>query len=698
MVTGGKMALFWKKPDTKEAKRWVEEGKKALDSQQKLACFDKAIRADPVYAPGWSNRGYVLLGLGSYDEALECCSRAVEISPGYSYAWNARGNALKKLGRHAEAINSYEKAISLKRDYAHPWDGMGDALRELGQYSQAIDSYNRALKIRSFAGPWNGKGIALTEMGRFGDALNCFDRAISISPAFVWPWYHKGRALEELGRGQEAAHCYRTALKIDPKLRDAEIRLTKIQEIQTDEPVKGGRSRSAPQSLPPTMNNFEKELADRFSRALEDGKTSINVNSGELHRALGGYPGPNHRMPVCCDAMYQEMRAGDQILNAPAKGKGASLTIRYLLPRPGGDTPSPPDDMQRIPASLASQYTKSMLIGQGGFARVFMATKRDGSVVAVKVPIALDPSTGRSFIAEIQNWVHLDHRNIVRVIDYNILPVPFIEMEYCNSSLSSINKPIPSHEAAMLMLNICEGLKYAHVRSIVHRDLKPQNIMLSEGVPKITDWGLSKVVSSASLSASPSFTAYYAAPEQIRGDRKDERTDIWQLGVILYELVTGQLPFTGESMVEIGMAIVTKTPERPGAVHSGAQPLDAIILKCLEKNPEQRYRSVADLQNDLAAYLKLNYAESLKESIQVNDLHRSAYYCGDLVLISMKTGNLVDAYKYAADLARYSAGEARAQAIELTAQIKARVEVGAQELPGELVQKAEVIVHQMRVR
>jgi len=702
METGVKMGLFWKRPDTAEAKRLVEEGKRALDPRQKLACFDKAIHADPNYAPGWNNKGNVLLGLGIYDEALECCSKAVELSPGYSYAWNARGNALKHLGRHAEAVKSYEKAISLKRDYAYPWNGKGDALRELGQYSQAIACYDRALKIKSFSWPWNGKGMALIEMGRFEDALSCFDRAISDSLAFVWPWYHKGRALEELGRVQEAVRCYKTALKINPELRVAEARLKRISaNLKPDGSQRGWKSEPDAQSIPLTANNFRQELTGLFSRAQDAGRTSIDVNSGELHRSLGGYPGPRHRMPVCCDVMYQEMRDGDRILNAPEKGKGASLTIRYKLPRTGrGALPHREvlPDQQGLPASLASRYTKSMLIGQGGFARVFMATKSDGSVVAVKVPIALDPSTGKSFIAEIQNWVHLDHRNIVRVVDYNILPVPFIEMEYCSRSLSAIDKPVPSPDAAMLMLNICEGLKYAHARSIVHRDLKPQNILLSEGVPKITDWGLSKVVSNASLSASPSFTAHFAAPEQIHGDRKDERTDIWQLGVILYELVTGTLPFTGESMVEIGMAIVTKVPERPGAVHPSAQPLDAIILKCLEKDPEQRYQSVAELQKDLAAYLKMNYAGSLKESVQANNLQRSAYYCGDLVLISMKIGDLVAAYKYAADLARYSAGETQTQAAELAKQIKMRVEMGAQELPDELIRKAEVIVHRIRVR
>lgn len=168
--------------------------------------------------------------------------------------------------------------------------------------------------------------------------------------------------------------------------------------------------------------------------------------------------------------------------------------------------------------------------------------------------------------------------------------------------------------------------------------------------------------------------------------------------MILYELVTGRLPFAGESMIEIGMAIATRAPEQPGAVHPGAEPLDEIILKCLEKDPEQRYQSVADLQKDLAVYLKMNYVESLKESTRANDLSRSAYYCGDLVLISMKIGDLVAAYKYASDFARYAGVATQAQATELAGQIKARVEMGAQELPGELVQKAEVIVHQVRVR
>jgi len=360
---------------------------------------------------------------------------------------------------------------------------------------------------------------------------------------------------------------------------------------------------------------------------------------------------------------------------------------------------SRPVTQKSLPPEMADRYTASEFIGKGGFARVFKVQKPDGSWAALKIPITLDAATGKSFIAELQNWTSMVHENIVLVADYNIMPLPYFEMELCEGTLATLERPVPPDHAAWLLFNICEGLKYAHARGILHRDLKPQNIMLKEGMPKISDWGLSKVMTqSRTTTVSGGFTAYYAAPEQITNKPKDSRTDIWQLGVIAYELVTGQLPFLGESMVEIGMAIATKEPERPGAVHPDAQPLNAIILKCLEKNPEQRYQSVVDLQKDLAVYLKMNYTRSLGESIRVNDLQRSAYYCGDLVLISMKIGDLVAAYKYANDLIRYSIGEIRVEATELTKQIKMMVEMEIQELPDELIRKAEVLVYQVRMK
>ena len=182
----------------------------------------------------------------------------------------------------------------------------------------------------------------------------------------------------------------------------------------------------------------------------------------------------------------------------------------------------------------------------------------------------MDAMTGKSFIAEMQNWTKLSHPNIVRLYDFNIMPVPYFEEELCDSALSDQEKPLESEEAAWILFNICEGLKFAHTHKIIHRDLKPQNILLKNGVPKISDWGLSRIISESTTTTATSFTPHYAAPEQINNRVKDERTDIWQLGVILYELVTGVLPFQGDSMVEIGMNIATKDPQRPGEIIPGA--------------------------------------------------------------------------------------------------------------------------------
>jgi hypothetical protein len=245
------------------------------------------------------------------------------------------------------------------------------------------------------------------------------------------------------------------------------------------------------------------------------------------------------------------------------------------------------------------------------------------------------------------------------------------------------------------VFNIAEGLKYAHSKKIVHRDLKPQNILFKDGIPKISDWGLSRVISESTTTTTTSFTPYYAAPEQIGNKTKDERTDIWQLGVIFYELVTGVLPFTGDSMVEVMAAIASKNPTLPSLINSSSQDVESMIMKCLEKNPSKRYQSVLELQKDLALYLRVTYTESLKMSVTAHDNSRSAYYCGDLILINMLTGDLPASYKYLLDLVYYSKGDVKVEVQELSDSLKMRMEMGVTDIPDELIDKAKILVHQI---
>ena len=348
------------------------------------------------------------------------------------------------------------------------------------------------------------------------------------------------------------------------------------------------------------------------------------------------------------------------------------------------------------PDELSALYTDFQYIGEGGFARVFKAKrKRDGKVVAVKVPKTLDPATGKAFVREISNWLHLKHPNIVELYDVNVIPIPYLEMEYCEGSLARLGKPMDVERASQIVFNIAEGLKYAHARRIIHRDLKPSNILLKQGIPKISDWGLSKVMSESRSSTLSSFTPYYASPEQLSPKRfggTDERTDIWQLGVLFYELVTGRLPFEGRDLGEVTYAIINEEPVPPGQLNPEAKAVEPIIMKMLAKRKEERYAGVAELQRDLAGVLNMTYVEGLRKS---TDLKRTVFYIGDLALINLKAGNTAEALKYLLELRDY-AGRYGRDLDNLIEQVKLAVEEGVK-LGEEAVVKADVIVHQIKM-
>ena len=262
-----------------------------------------------------------------------------------------------------------------------------------------------------------------------------------------------------------------------------------------------------------------------------------------------------------------------------------------------------------FPKELESKYTEIKYIGRGGIAWVFSARRKTDDIkVAVKIPISFDEITGKSFLNEIAAWETLRHPNIVEVTAVNILPVPYVEMEYVPKALETIEKPLPIWKAVHIVSGIADGLWYAHRHGFIHRDIKPHNILLNEEfVPKITDWGMSKVLSTELKKSSiAGFSLAYAAPEQVSPTeygRTDERTDIYQLGVVFYELVTGSVPFGGEGIVEVGNAILREQPIAPSEFNADAAAVEKIILTCLKKDPAQRYQTAEELLAALHAYL-----------------------------------------------------------------------------------------------
>lgn len=267
------------------------------------------------------------------------------------------------------------------------------------------------------------------------------------------------------------------------------------------------------------------------------------------------------------------------------------------------------DQKNYFPRELENKYTEITFVGRGGIAWVFSAIRKtDGIKVAVKIPISFDEITGKCFLNEIAAWETLRHENIVEVTAVNILPVPYVEMEFVPGSLEALEKPLPVWKAVHLITLIVDGLRYAHEHGFIHRDIKPHNILINEDfVPKITDWGMSKVLAAeVKKSSVAGFSLSYAAPEQVSPSefgRTDERTDIYQLGVVFYELVTGSIPFGGESIVEVGNAILRESPIPPSEYNPDAKSVEKIILKCLEKSPKNRYQSAAELRDALHGYL-----------------------------------------------------------------------------------------------
>jgi hypothetical protein len=256
-----------------------------------------------------------------------------------------------------------------------------------------------------------------------------------------------------------------------------------------------------------------------------------------------------------------------------------------------------------LPPALEKKYPNAEYVAEGGVSRVFRAyDDKEGREVAVKVPIRFDEVTGSQFTKELHVWEGLHHPNIVEIYTANIFPVPYIEMEYVESGLASQKFPLDKDKATAIIRGVAEGLRYAHEQGIVHRDIKSENIMVApDGTPKISDWGLSKT-EGTKHSGLIGFSLEYAAPEQLAPNIYGEPgpwTDIYQIGVLYYEMLTGNVPFTGGGMGEVTHAILHDEPPRLSLDSPDAEILAGIIKKCLQKNPKDRYGSVAELIADL---------------------------------------------------------------------------------------------------
>ena len=268
-----------------------------------------------------------------------------------------------------------------------------------------------------------------------------------------------------------------------------------------------------------------------------------------------------------------------------------------------------------IGKKLDGRYEILQLIGVGGMANVYKARDViDGRLVAVKIlreEYASNEEFVRRFKNESKAIAALNHPNIVKVYDVSFSEkMQSIVMEYIDGitlkDYIDQQKIIRWKEAVHFTVQILRALQHAHDKGIVHRDIKPQNIMLlQDGTIKVMDFGIARFARSqmATITDKAIGSVHYISPEQARGEQTDEKTDLYSVGVMLFEMLTGQLPFTADSAVSVAIQQIQSKPKRPRERNpSIPEGLEQITIKAMQKDPAKRYQSAAEMLRDIDAF------------------------------------------------------------------------------------------------
>ncbi|WP_338555825.1 Stk1 family PASTA domain-containing Ser/Thr kinase [Paenibacillus sp. KS-LC4] len=284
--------------------------------------------------------------------------------------------------------------------------------------------------------------------------------------------------------------------------------------------------------------------------------------------------------------------------------------------------------------NLGGRYEILTRIGGGGMALVYKAhdvlLNRNVAVKVLRQQFVHDEEFIRRFRREAQSAAALSHPNVVSIYDVGQEEdTHYIVMEYIEgSNLNEIiveRAPLQADESVRIAIQICDALGHAHQNHIIHRDIKPHNILIGKnGRVKVTDFGIARAVTSSTITQTGSVlgSVHYFSPEHAKGVSTGEKSDLYSLGIVLYQMLTGNLPFLGESPISVALKHLQETFEEPRALNPHIpQSVENVILRAMRKNPGERYHSAQEMLNDLETCLSPNRRNEEKVSFaHVNDL------------------------------------------------------------------------------